>query len=200
MMCLRAAPVLVLNGVLISNHFNRCKRTLLPLIFIFMQDNLSSLSDIELCRRTLDVADRSFKNGNLPFGCLLADVDGSILLEAENTINTTQDSIAHCEINLVHAFAGKFNFTALHSCTVYASTEPCPMCSAALFWSGVGRLVYAVSKEGYKAASGDNNPLFNFPVSSRDLLAKAGREVVVVGPVLEEEGQQFYRRLCGSCL
>lgn len=78
--------------------------------------------------------------GNLPFGCLLAGPDGKMLLEAENTVITADDAIAHFEINLVHAFAGKFQFDYLHHCTVYASTEPCPMCSAALFWSGVGRL------------------------------------------------------------
>ena len=161
-----------------------------------MQDSIySTAKDVQLCYRTLDIASASFQKGNLPFGCLLADADGTICLEAENSINTANDAIAHCEINLVHAFAGKYDFTALHSFTVYASTEPCPMCTAALFWSGVGRMVYAVSKEGYKTASGDNNPLYNFSVSSRDLLAKGGREVMVVGPLLEKEGIDFYRRI-----
>ncbi len=116
-------------------------------------------------------------------------------MEAENSVVTSNDAIAHCEINLVHAFAGKYNFSYLHHCTVYASTEPCPMCSAALFWSGVGRLVYAVSKEGYKKVSGDNHPNYSFPVASRELLAKAGRQVVVDGPLLEEEGIMFYQSL-----
>lgn len=154
--------------------------------------------DIELCRQSLVVAQRSYKNGNLPFGCLLTDAEGNVLLEAENTVITSVDRINHCEINLVHGFAGKFDFDFLHYCTVYASTEPCPMCSAALFWSGVGRLVYAVSKEGYKKAAGDNDPVYNFPVSSKELLAKGGRQVVVTGPVLEEEGASFYSQLSSA--
>lgn len=155
----------------------------------------SSELDVARCRQSLAVAQRSFQNGNLPFGCLLTDANGTVLLEAENTVVTSGDAINHCEINLVHAFANKYDFTFLHTCTVYASTEPCPMCSAALFWSGVGRLVYAVSKEGYKKASGDDNPVYHFPVSSKALLEKGGRQVIVHGPVLEREGSSFYQTL-----
>jgi tRNA(Arg) A34 adenosine deaminase TadA len=154
-----------------------------------------SEKDRELCRKALDVALRSLENGNLPFGCLLADREGKVLLEGQNTVITSRDFIAHCEINLVHLFAGRYDFDFLNSCSVYASTEPCPMCSAALFWAGVGRLVYAVSKEGYKQVTGENNPLYHFPVSSKDLLASGGRKVLVEGPVLEEEGLRFYSRL-----
>ena len=152
-------------------------------------------ADEACCKKALDIAYRSLQNGNLPFGCLLADNEGTVLLEAENSIITTNDAIAHCEINLVHAFAGRYDFSFLARCTVYASTEPCPMCSAAIFWSGVGRLVYAVSKDGYKLASGDNNPIYHFPVSSKELLAKGGRQVIVEGPLLEEQGMAFYRSL-----
>ena len=154
-----------------------------------------SRADETFCQKALDIALRSLKNGNLPFGCLLVSPEEEVLLEAENTVVSSADRINHCEINLVHGFAGKFDFEFLHNCVVYASTEPCPMCTAALFWSGVGRLVYAVSKEGYKKASGDDNPVYNFPVSSKELLAKAGRNVMVTGPVLEAKGMAFYQSL-----
>lgn len=154
-----------------------------------------TMTEIDLVRRTLEIARESLAHGNLPFGCLLANSQGEILLKAENTVNTARDAIAHCEINLVHRFAGTYDHTFLQSCTVFASTEPCPMCSAALFWSGVGKVVYAVSKEGYKLVAGDSHPDFHFPVSSRELLSKGGRMVAVVGPVLEDEGLAFYRVL-----
>ena len=69
------------------------------------------------------------------------------------------------------------------------------MCSGALFWSGVGRIVYAVSKESYKKVAKDENPDYSFPLGSRELLAKGGRQVVVEGPILEEEGLRFYKTL-----
>jgi tRNA(Arg) A34 adenosine deaminase TadA len=117
------------------------------------------------------------------------------LHEAENTVITQKDSIAHCEINLVHSIAGRFDADYLQQCTVYASTEPCPMCSGALYWSGIGRIVYALSKARYKELSGDTNPNYSFPVPAEELLAKGGRKVTVIGPVLEEEATEFYRKL-----
>jgi len=156
-----------------------------------MHDNYR---DIELLRAALDVAERSMKKGNLPFGCLLADVDGNIIEEGENTVITTQDSIAHCEINLVHRLAGKFDFAYLNDCTVYASTEPCPMCTAAIFWSGIGRIVFALSKEGYHLIAGTKNPAHLFDISAEKLLSYGRRKVRISGPLLEEEAPQLYRQ------
>jgi tRNA(Arg) A34 adenosine deaminase TadA len=150
--------------------------------------------DIRLLKVTLQVAERSLQKGNLPFGCLLADADGVILEEGENTVVTSNDSIAHCEINLVHQLAGKYDAAFLAACSLYASTEPCPMCAAAIFWSGIGRVVYALSKESYHAVVGTNNPAYVFNMPSRELLRHAGRTVEVVGPLLEEEAILFYKQ------
>jgi len=78
-------------------------------------------------RQALNIARLSFSKGNLPFGCVLADQEGNIIAEGENTVITDKDSIAHCEINLIHAIAGRYETDFLAGCTVYASTEPCPM-------------------------------------------------------------------------
>ena len=94
------------------------------------------------------------EKGNLPFGCILADESGNILEEGENTVLTSKDSIAHCEINLIHQLAGKYKQTFLDTCTVYASTETCPMCTAAIFWSGVGSVAFALSKKSYNEIAG----------------------------------------------
>jgi tRNA(Arg) A34 adenosine deaminase TadA len=88
-------------------------------------------NDIELLRAALDLGGRSLLHGNLPFGCLLADEVGNVLETVRNTVVTGKDNIAHCEINLVHQLAGKYDGTFLSSCTLYAGTEPCPMCTSA---------------------------------------------------------------------
>ena len=103
-------------------------------------------TDTAFLRESLQVDLRSHQKGNLPFGCILVDEMGNIIEEGENTVVTDVNSIAHCEINLENKLAGKYSIHFLQSCTVYASTEPCPMCSAAIFWSGIGRLVFALGK------------------------------------------------------
>jgi tRNA(adenine34) deaminase len=149
-----------------------------------------------LLRQTLAIAGRAMQKGNLPFGCLLAAPDGSILEEGENTVVTENNAIAHCEINLLQQLAGKYSPDYLQQCTVYASTEPCPMCTAGIFWAGIGRLLFALSKEQYHHISGTVNPAHLMEMSAAELLLRGGRKVTVLGPLLEEEALIFYK----SCL
>ena len=44
--------------------------------------------DLRLLRQAIDVARRAREHGNHPFGAVLADEQGNVLLEAENTVNT----------------------------------------------------------------------------------------------------------------
>jgi tRNA(Arg) A34 adenosine deaminase TadA len=156
---------------------------------------VSLADDIELLRIALEVGRQSQQNGNLPFGCILADEAGNVLERGENTVVTGKDNIAHCEINLVHQLAGKYETGFLNSCSLYAGTEPCPMCTAAIFWSGIGRIVYALSKAGYHEAAATNNPAWVFHMPVKELLSHGGREIIVAGPLLEEEAKQFYKDL-----
>ena len=150
--------------------------------------------DKKLLRAALEVARRSLEKGNLPFGCILADAEGMILEEGENTVITDHDSIAHCEINLIHKLAGKYEPDTLEKCIIYASTEPCPMCTAAIFWTGVGKIVFAIGKEVYHSIAGTDNPAFLFDISAEKLLSYEKRPVQVSGPLLEEEAAQMYTK------
>jgi len=149
----------------------------------------------DLLREALRVALQSYQNGNLPFGCLLADQDGNIIEEGENTVTTDSNPIAHCEINLVNKLAGKYSSDFLEKCTMYASTEPCPMCSAAIYWAGIGRLVYAISKEQYHKVANTIDPAYKLDISATEVLGKGGRKVKVEKPMLEEETINFYNKI-----
>lgn len=150
-----------------------------------------------LLHRAFEVAQRSLDRGNLPFGCLLAGPGGEVLLEGENTVVTANDAIAHCEINLVHQLSGRFERDFLRQCTVYATTEPCPMCAGAIYWSGIGTLVYALSKELYHSIARTNNPAHLLDMKAAALLQCGGRPVTVIGPVMEEAAIQYYKEWYG---
>jgi tRNA(Arg) A34 adenosine deaminase TadA len=151
--------------------------------------------DAELMRRTFDIARKCLENGDLPFGCLLTDADGNIIEEGWNTVVTSKDNIAHCEINLLHQLSGKYDTDYLHQCTLYAITEPCPMCSGAIYWSGIGRVIFAMSKNTYHKVVKTQNPQYIFDISCSSILDKGGRSIEVIGPVLEAEATHFYQSL-----
>ena len=82
-------------------------------------------------RRAIDLARKARERGNHPFGALLVDGNGTVLLEAENTIRSDRDVTAHAETNLVRMATHQFPKDFLADCTVYTSTEPCVMCTGA---------------------------------------------------------------------
>ncbi len=146
--------------------------------------------DLQLLRLAIDVARRAREHGNHPFGAVLADGQGSVLLKAENTVTTDNDCTGHAELNLMRLASQQYPFKALSRCTLYSSTEPCPMCAGAIFWGGVGRVVYALSEEGLYAMTGDSP--HQLLLSCRDVLAHGGRPVEVLGPALEEEARRVH--------
>jgi tRNA(adenine34) deaminase len=146
--------------------------------------------DLQLLRHAIGVARRAREHGNHPFGALLADAQGNILLEAENTVITDHDCTGHAELNLMRLASRQYSLEMLSRCTVYTSTEPCPMCAGSIFWGGVGRVVYALSEEGLYAMTG-NSP-HKLLLSCRDVFVRGGRPIEVLGPMLEEEARQVH--------
>lgn len=71
------------------------------------------------------IAARARKNGNHPFGALLTDGEGRVVLEAENTVVTDSDVTAHAETNLVRSASRTLTSQQLTAATLYTSTEPC---------------------------------------------------------------------------
>ncbi|HYO88502.1 MAG TPA: nucleoside deaminase [Candidatus Limnocylindrales bacterium] len=137
-------------------------------------------------REAIALSQSAVANGNHPFGAVLVK-DGQVLLRAENNIFTASDPTGHAETNLVRLAGAAYSFEFLHDCVLYTSTEPCPMCSAAIFWSGIRQVVYACS-----AARLDTVGDVGFNLTSREVFARARQPVMVIGPVLEDEAMRVH--------
>lgn len=147
--------------------------------------------DEEYLRIAFAAARSARHKGNHPFGAVLVDDLGNILLEAENAVVTTGDCTAHAETALIKAASMKYDRQFLTRCTIYASTEPCPMCAGAIFWANIGRVVYGLSEEGLYALTGDAaGEVLYLPC--REILGKGNKVVEVVGPLLEDEARQVH--------
>lgn len=144
--------------------------------------------DEALLRQAFAVALRSREGGDHPFGAVLADSDGNLLMEQGNGFSAEgHDRTAHAE-KLLATRAGKaFSLEVLAGCTLYTSAEPCAMCSGAIYWAGIGRVVYGQTERGLKAMTGDNpeNPTLDLPCEV--VFAAGQRATEVVGPLLEDE-------------
>ncbi len=150
------------------------------------------IQDIEFLRITFDIANHAREKGNQPFGALLVDETGRVLLEAENTIVTSRDCTGHAETNLVRIASKKYDSDFLAKCTLYASTEPCPMCSGAIFWSNIRRVVFGLSGENlYNMVSEESEEVLEF--SPQNLFKHGKKKIEVIGPLLEDEARKVHK-------
>ena len=143
--------------------------------------------DEHFLRRSFEVARRSMSHGNHPFGAILVDENGSVLIETENGYMPDHDGTAHAERLLATQACTTLSPATLGTATLYSSAEPCAMCAGAIYWAGIGRLVYGQSEKSLKAVTGAHaeNPTLNLPC--RTVFAAGERPVEVVGPLLEAE-------------
>ncbi len=153
------------------------------------------MNDIELehLRSAISVAWQAREHGNHPFGAVLVDEHNHVLLQAENTVNTGRDSTGHAETNLVRLATQRFSPEQLARYTLYSSTEPCAMCAGAIFWSQIGRVVYALSEVDLYAIIGPSPEHLLLPC--REVFARSGRQIEVDGPIpaLEAEARRVHK-------
>ena len=139
--------------------------------------------EIEHLKEAISVAWRARENGNHPFGAVLVDGHNQIVLQAENTVVTERDSTGHAETNLVRLATQQFTPEQLAHFTLYSSTEPCAMCAGAIYWSQIGRVVYALSEIDLYDIIGPSPE--HLLLSCREVFAHSKRYIEVHGPILE---------------
>lgn len=102
------------------------------------------MNDQFYMRKAIELSAKAVDNGNEPFGAVLVK-DDEIVFTNENQIYTMHDPTFHGEAGLIRRFCAETGITDLSEYTMYSSCEPCFMCSGAMVWVKLGRLVYGAS-------------------------------------------------------
>ncbi|WP_226005545.1 nucleoside deaminase [Natrinema salinisoli] len=140
-------------------------------------------TDESYVRRAIELSESAVEHGNTPFGSLLV-VDDEVIRTAENTTLTDDDIAAHPEFELARWAASELEPAERASCTMYTSTEPCPMCASAIVYAGLDRVVYSVSVDSLAELREDGV----IEIPCEEVVDRAGGSTTVEGPVLESEG------------
>ena len=143
-------------------------------------------------RRAIALSRSAVAHGNEPFGAVLVK-DGEIVFENENQIYTRHDPSFHGEAGLIREFCAQTGITDLHEYTLYASCEPCFMCSGALVWVKLGRLVYAASSRDLVRIFGKEGCS-----SSEIVFSHSGWQPEVTSGVLRQEGLALLQNYFGK--
>ncbi len=149
---------------------------------------------IDYLKRAVDISKEARAKGNTPFGALLVDKAGNIIMEQGNIEITDKICTGHAEATLAARASHQYSKDFLWDCTLYTTAEPCAMCAGAVYWANIGCLVYGMTERRLLQLTGSNeqNPTFDLPC--RDVFSKGQKEITVLGPFpeIEEEAAKVH--------
>ena len=135
----------------------------------------------------IDKAREGIKKGGGPFGACVVK-GGKVIACAHNSVIPNCDSTAHAEVNAIRLAEKKLKTINLSGCTIYSTTEPCPMCFSAIHWARISRIVYGTSTADAKKTG------FNELVITDETLKKLGKSKIrLEGGVMKRECSLLFR-------
>ncbi|QKV53874.1 nucleoside deaminase [Comamonas antarctica] len=138
-------------------------------------------------RQAIALSGTARARGNRPFGAVVVDAQGALLAEAYCSTTETGDCTAHAETNAVRQLSPRVPREVLAQATLYSSAEPCVMCAGAIFWSGIGRVVFGIDAVRLRVFRGERAEQRDAELSCRDVFAASPHEIECIGPALIDE-------------
>ena len=142
--------------------------------------------EVPLLRRVIEICAEAKARGDHPFGCLLADREGNILMEQGNEeVTRGGDCTSHAETLLMRKASQVYDKEKMADLTMYNCADSCAMCTGAMYWGNLGRMVYICPEATLKEMTGDDmrNPTLNLP--SVVVIASGQKPMEIVGPFPE---------------
>ncbi len=126
-------------------------------------------------------ASRGMKAGQGgPFGACIVR-GGAIVAVAHNRVLVTGDPTQHAEVVAIGRAARLLGTHVLTGCTIYSTTEPCPMCFSAIHWAQIDRIVFGTGIADVKRLG------FNELSIANRTLKRLGRSGVVLDQASKRE-------------
>jgi tRNA(adenine34) deaminase len=91
-------------------------------------------------------AETALEKDEVPIGCIVVS-NNRVIARAHNLTETLNDVTAHAEMQAITAAANFLGGKYLKDCTLYVTLEPCVMCSGALSWSQISKVVIGARDE-----------------------------------------------------
>ena len=122
-------------------------------------------------RRAIEISKEARAAGNTPFGALLVNKDGEIIMEQGNIEITEKICTGHAEATLAARASHEYSREFLWDC------------AGAIYWANIGRVVYGMTERRLLELTGSNeqNPTFDLPC--REVFARGQKDIKVIGPV-----------------
>ncbi len=116
-------------------------------------------SDEYFMKQAFNEAELAKAADEVPVGAVVV-VNKKIIGRGHNLTERLTDVTAHAEMQAITAASSYLGAKYLTECTLYVTLEPCAMCAGALYWSQIGKIVFAAAdeKRGFKNMGGQLHP------------------------------------------
>jgi guanine deaminase len=139
------------------------------------------MTEADYMRLAIEKTRAGIDAGQSPFGSVIVH-GGEVVAVTHNTVWLTTDPTAHAEVNCIRAAAGTLKTIFLTGCTLYSTTEPCPMCLSAIHWARIERVVFGATIADAAAAG-----FHELYVPAKDLAALGKSPLKVESGLLQAE-------------
>lgn len=103
-------------------------------------------TDEYFMKMALNEAGTALEKDEVPIGCVVVS-NNRVIARAHNLTETLNDVTAHAEMQAITSAANFLGGKYLKNCTLYVTLEPCVMCSGALSWSQISKVVIGARDE-----------------------------------------------------
>ena len=145
------------------------------------------MSDERFMKDAIGKAREGIRSGQTPFGACIVH-DGVIIACEHNRVWENTDITAHAEITAIRAACSRLRAVDLSGCTIYSTTEPCPMCFSAIHWARIGKVVFGTSIRD--AADAGFNEL---AISNQELNRTGCCHIGIVGGFMRDENLELFK-------
>ena len=91
--------------------------------------------------KTIEIASA---NPIAPYGAIIVYDDREILAQSVNSAH--HHPLMHGELSVIHTLFDNNGFSGdCSKLSLYTTAEPCPMCSAAIYWAMIPKIIYGTS-------------------------------------------------------
>jgi len=136
-------------------------------------------NDHHYMQLALAEAKRAYEADEIPVGAIIVE-QNRIIGRGHNQTEMLNDVTAHAEIIALTAAFNYMGAKYLPQATLYVTLEPCHMCAGALYWSKIGRIVFAASdaKHGFIRFYGSNSPFHPKTIIQQGLHAEEAAQLM----------------------